>query len=445
MVSQLSNSDRLTMFLMEQWLRFLRCILGWILKSFKSCKTAFLCKKCRSRSWFCTQVLPLLVFIIIWSYLDGWMEMAFERSYHRSFEWPCFRGDLRQSVEQFLDGKGHFANMSRQVNFRSNHSFMISNSRLCQQIHSYNGKFLPLKLTVLVKSKLTQGENRDAIRKTWLNLTRYPEENVKKLFVVGSCESLLVKESHRINWPSFLEMKEGDHGKVIKRKQRESSHRTANMTVEECKKYIEEENRLHGDILQIDYIETYYNNTYKTLSSLRWAFENCKDTEYLVLIDDDYYLSMKNLLLFLKNPLDHNASRFSKEFIPYDGRLYAGWVISGWKPPRHFSKWYTSLYEYPFNIFPDYVTGGITVFSNRAFKELYAASLFVNVFKLDDINLGIVAKKIGLLPLQNLEMSALQPKYSPDVFSSVIARHFSQGFPNSMLHAWFDQQRANNV
>ena len=35
---------------------------------------------------------------------------------------------------------------------------------------------------------------------------------------------------------------------------------------------------------------------------LKWAYENCINAKYFLFIDNDYYLSVKNLMSFLRSP-----------------------------------------------------------------------------------------------------------------------------------------------
>ena len=68
---------------------------------------------------------------------------------------------------------------------------------------------------------------------------------------------------------------------------------------------IMKESSKYDDLIQVDVIENYYNLAPKTLMGLRWAYENCINAKYFLFIDNDYYLSVKNLLLFLRNPLKY--------------------------------------------------------------------------------------------------------------------------------------------
>ena len=65
---------------------------------------------------------------------------------------------------------------------------------------------------------------------------------------------------------------------------------------------VSKEHGKHKDIIQGDFTDAYFNNTIKTLMSLQWAYKYCDNSRYYLFVDDDYYVSNKNLLLFLKNP-----------------------------------------------------------------------------------------------------------------------------------------------
>ncbi|QQP37503.1 Hexosyltransferase [Caligus rogercresseyi] len=52
----------------------------------------------------------------------------------------------------------------------------------------------------------------------------------------------------------------------------------------------------HGDILQVDFIDSYYNLTLKTVASLRfaWLYNECGKTppEFIMTMDDDVFLNV---------------------------------------------------------------------------------------------------------------------------------------------------------
>lgn len=65
------------------------------------------------------------------------------------------------------------------------------------------------------------------------------------------------------------------------------------------------ESAKYGDIIQATFIDSYYNNTYKTMSGMRWLVEQCKNFRYAFFADDDMYVSVKNLLKFLRHPTSY--------------------------------------------------------------------------------------------------------------------------------------------
>ncbi|KAL5966080.1 UDP-GlcNAc:betaGal beta-13-N-acetylglucosaminyltransferase 9, partial [Taenia solium] len=64
---------------------------------------------------------------------------------------------------------------------------------------------------------------------------------------------------------------------------------------------IEEEMRMHDDIVLADYEDTYYNLTWKTVTNLRWisAFCDKRRNDVFVLIDDDHRMNISMLMEFL--------------------------------------------------------------------------------------------------------------------------------------------------
>ena len=87
----------------------------------------------------------------------------------------------------------------------------------------------------------------------------------------------------------------------------------------------------HGDIVLEDFVETYRNNTYKTLGGFKWALEVGPNFEFLVMIDDDLYFSVEQTVLFLKYShlfgVNVSSSAVVSTFgfkIPSDTSFYAG-------------------------------------------------------------------------------------------------------------------------
>ena len=164
-----------------------------------------------------------------------------------------------------------------------------------------------------------------------------------------------------------------------------------------CQESLNLESTEYQDIIQADFIDTYTNNTYKTMTSLRYSTEYCRETtSYVLLIDDDYALNIYNLEAYIR-------------FIDKPTGLYGGktwWDSQPFRLPLH--KHYVSLNDYPFSQYPPFVTAGAILLSIDVAEKLYVGSKFTKYYPFDDVFFGIVAKKMGLTPT---DMGDLIPSY----------------------------------
>jgi len=58
---------------------------------------------------------------------------------------------------------------------------------------------------------------------------------------------------------------------------------------------LEKENSDHGDLAQVDLIDTYLNLTLKSVSLINWTFKRCGQMRFVVKCDDDVYVNVENL------------------------------------------------------------------------------------------------------------------------------------------------------
>ncbi|KAH8400270.1 hypothetical protein KR215_009679 [Drosophila sulfurigaster] len=250
----------------------------------------------------------------------------------------------------------------------------------------------PPRLTILVKSAVGNLQRRHAIRKTWGYESRFSDVHIKRVFLLG-----VTDES-------------------------DAAHDAA-----------EAESKHYGDILRANFRDAYFNNTIKTMMGLRWASEHFNNSDFYLFVDDDYYVSIKNVLRFLGKG---RQSHHNKE-------LFAGFVFES-TPLRHkFSKWYVSLEEYPFDRWPPYVTAGAFILSRDALLKMYEVGRTIPLFRFDDIYLGIVAYTAHI-PVHHCERFLFHkmPYDGPESFSNVIASH-GFGDPVEMEHVWNELRSAN--
>ena len=195
-----------------------------------------------------------------------------EKDYDEEFDWPLY-GNISILMNQLETGE----NPSITPFKNHDHSYLIANIKSCTSgIFGMDllRKFLPSKwisylltnvtnpyLLIIVKSAVQNFEQRNIIRRIWGNDTaRSKPFQTKTMFILGSSRNSTIQDE------------------ILK------------------------ENSKYYDLIQVDVIENYYNISHKTLMGLRWAYENCINANYFLFIDNDYYLSVKNLLLFLRNP-----------------------------------------------------------------------------------------------------------------------------------------------
>ena len=367
----------------------------------------------------------LLIFCIVLAVVDlsGVLIHPFERDLTDNFSYPLDRPDFGKILSLRLSGQDVDVEPINTYDFR----FINMNAEKCHRATStphqnagavVTGSDSPFpRLVFVIKSGLSNRRHRDTIRKTWGYEERFSDVEIRRVFIVGSCDSAsgqdLVKE-----------MAAGDD-------------QTS------CQDLIDKENQLHNDIVQADFIDSYYNNTIKTMIGLKWVASYCPDAEFAFFVDDDYYVSTKNLLKFSRNPFG-DGSEEKTELFDFDGRLYAGYVFPTSSPMRHkISKWYVSLDEYPYCRYPPYVTAGAYLLSNRAFKELHLASSYVKHFRFDDIYMGILSKKIGLTPTHSSQFHFYKKEYDATSYSSVIASHGYDGH-QELTRVWNEQKSLGN-
>ncbi|CAL8112715.1 unnamed protein product [Orchesella dallaii] len=176
---------------------------------------------------------------------------------------------------------------------------------------------------------------------------------------------------------------------------------------QQLEKKLRLESTRYKDIVRIDTLDSYSNNTFKTMMGIRWASEVCTDFEYALVVDDDMFINFRNLLLFIESPAtypDGEAEDSDSEPVGQivdANRLFAGKVLFT-KPIRQrigsYSKWHLSLEEYPYNYFPRYMPAAAVVMSKQVVEDFYYASYYTKHFRFDDVFLGIMAYKMNIIP-----------------------------------------------
>ncbi|XP_072536949.1 UDP-GlcNAc:betaGal beta-1,3-N-acetylglucosaminyltransferase 7, like [Salminus brasiliensis] len=203
---------------------------------------------------------------------------------------------------------------------------------------------------LVVKSVIEQHERREAVRRTWGAERTVRGRRVKTLFLLGT--------------PS--------PGKDTKNLQ----------------KLLEYEDRIYGDILQWDFMDTFFNLTLKEVNFLRWFHIYCARVSFVFKGDDDVFVNTDNLVELIDFRTEEGKAH----------ELFTGDTISKAIPIRNKqSKYYIprEMFDKPY---PPYVGGGGFLMSSQIARRLFTASEGLELFPIDDVFLGMCLQKLGKAP-----------------------------------------------
>ncbi|XP_049610911.1 UDP-GlcNAc:betaGal beta-1,3-N-acetylglucosaminyltransferase 7, like [Syngnathus scovelli] len=205
-------------------------------------------------------------------------------------------------------------------------------------------------LLMVVKSVIEEHDRREAVRKTWGREHTVEGKSIKTLFLLGS--------------PSV--------GKDRKNLQ----------------KLIEYEDKIYGDILQWDFMDTFFNLTLKEVNFLKWFHIYCPDVQFIFKGDDDVFVNTDNLLDLINFKVEEHK----------ETNLFVGDTISKAIPIRNRqSKYYIprELFDKPY---PPYVGGGGFLMSSQLARKLFVVSEDLELYPIDDVFLGMCLQRLHLSP-----------------------------------------------
>ncbi|XP_040284384.1 UDP-GlcNAc:betaGal beta-1,3-N-acetylglucosaminyltransferase 7 [Bufo bufo] len=205
-----------------------------------------------------------------------------------------------------------------------------------------------IDLLIVVKSIITQHDRRDAIRKTWGKEKEVKGKKIRTIFLLGTA----MKEEERANYQKLLDF----------------------------------ENQIYGDILQWDFLDSFFNLTLKEVHFLKWTTTYCQDVSYIFKGDDDVFVSPNNILDFLEG---NNTPD-----------LFVGDVLYKARPIRRKeNKYYIPESMYSKNLYPPYAGGGGFIMAGSLVKRLLKASETLDLYPIDDVYLGMCLEVIKVKPI----------------------------------------------
>ncbi|XP_011801180.1 PREDICTED: lactosylceramide 1,3-N-acetyl-beta-D-glucosaminyltransferase [Colobus angolensis palliatus] len=251
------------------------------------------------------------------------------------------------------------------------YQYLINHKEKCQA--------QDILLLLFVKTAPENYDRRSAIRKTWGNENYVRSQlnaNIKTLFALGT--------------PSPLE------GEELQRK-------------------LVWEDQMYNDVIQQDFVDSFYNLTLKLLMQFSWANIYCPHAKFLMTADDDIFIHMPNLIEYLQSLEQIGVQDF------WIGRVHRG------APPIRdkSSKYYVSYEMYQWPAYPDYTAGAAYVISGDVAAKVYEASQTLNSsLYIDDVFMGLCANKIGIVPQYHVFFSGEgKTPYHPCIYEKMMTSH----------------------
>uniref|UniRef100_A0A8C4NLH0 Hexosyltransferase n=1 Tax=Eptatretus burgeri TaxID=7764 RepID=A0A8C4NLH0_EPTBU len=153
---------------------------------------------------------------------------------------------------------------------------------------------------------------------------------------------------------------------------------------------LQKESLQHGDIIQWNFIDTFFNLTVKQVLFLDWLKTDCSNVKFIFNVDDDVYVNTENAMAFL---LHRHQSQSAKQ------HLYAGMIIQNVGPIRlKSSKYYIPKQIQESDKYPPYAAGGGILMSYWTAMQIHYAVPLLPILPIDDVFLAQCLEKQGLKP-----------------------------------------------
>ncbi|KAL3885858.1 hypothetical protein ACJMK2_025890 [Sinanodonta woodiana] len=252
--------------------------------------------------------------------------------------------------------------------FSHNFKYVIDNDVICK-LYDDSGE---IYLIIFIFTTHQRQQERNAIRQTWLNYTNKNKANIRYSFLLGEVPD------------------------------------------ENIRKLVEEENKIHNDIIKEDFVDTYQNLTYKTMMAFKYAITKCSHAKFVLKTDDDMWVNIPGLLKVLKREETTLQTAVGGACHPEAGPI---------RNPA--SKWYASFQSYPHNSYPGFCSGTGYVTSINVARKVFDISKNVPFFHLEDVYVAICIRKLGyrLYPIHGF--NAYRPTFDPCLYKgdSLITSH----------------------
>lgn len=308
-------------------------------------------------------------------------------------------------------------------------------NNVVSHVKSYSFRYLVNRFTFINKS-LTIPREQARTFSNFQYLLDHPYKCVGKdvlllLFVKTSPENIERRNAIRSTWgnETYIRNTLGVTVKVVfalgaPRTKKEEPSWSKRSGVGFQKRLIEED-RLHVDLIQQDFLDSFHNLTLKLIMQFHWMHSRCAHARFLMTADDDIFVHMPNLVSYLQDV----SRRGVKDF--WVGRVHRG------APPIRSkdSKYYVPYEMYQWLSYPDYTAGAGYVVSRDVADRIYQATLTLNAsLYIDDVFMGICANAINVSPQEHMFFSGEgKAPYHLCIYNQMMTSH---GHVEDIYNLW---------
>ncbi|VDI70296.1 beta-1,3-galactosyltransferase 1 [Mytilus galloprovincialis] len=281
--------------------------------------------------------------------------------------------------------------------FKNDFNILLNQNDLCSEADT-------IDILILISSSPGDFNERRAIRETWGSNCNHENSSMKLLFVIGNTRN--IPDNNR-------------QSPAIPGENNITSNHSENTF---SKVRLQKESFIFKDIVQIDFVDSYGNLTYKTLSGISWAVKFCSKAKYIMKTDTDMFVNTE-LLPFLI----HHAPK--KEFV-------GGYCWGPSSPNRDLlSKWFVSYNSYRKPQFPPMCSGTGYIMSSDVASSILRKARNIPFFHLEDVYIALCLKKLNIEPLNLYGFSNIRPEFDACFYkSNVVTSHYMT--PENLYEFW---------
>ena len=149
------------------------------------------------------------------------------------------------------------------------------------------------------------------------------------------------------------------------------------------------ESKTRRDIVQADFVDSYFNLTYKVATGIRWVAQFCPGAKYILKADDDVFIHVHNLIKVLKKVSKPDSTTFY-------GHVYYNATV------RRTGRWEVEPRLFPFPVYPTYASGGSYIIPGSKIMELYIMAGYFDYLNLEDVFITGILRTIIGFDIQNV-------------------------------------------